>query len=89
MILDAVPNHHVMHHSVWYTSQPNWVLSPPHSRVLFQLCTVRLKCLAQVAAVGFMDGVVRLVARTQAGLRLLAAQKPHQVLPRSLHVCAP
>lgn len=34
---------------------------------------------AQLVAVGFKDGVVRGVLRTQAGLRLVAALKPHKV----------
>ncbi|KAF5842039.1 hypothetical protein DUNSADRAFT_9608 [Dunaliella salina] len=37
-----------------------------------------------VAAVGFKDGVVRLVARKPSGLRLLAAHKPHQGAVTSL-----
>lgn len=34
-----------------------------------------------VAAVGFKDGVIRLVVRTAAGPRLAAAHKPHEVGP--------
>jgi len=37
-----------------------------------------------VAAVGFKDGVVRLIARKPSGLQLLAAHKPHQGAVTSL-----
>ena len=37
-------------------------------------------------AVGFKDGVVRLVARKQSGLSLLAAHKPHQVMRENIIV---